>query len=451
MTTASAPAARGTFVQLLRDPLGYCRAQASVAPVVRFRAGPQMVHLVTSAELARQVLVSEQDGFVKGGPFIEAVRIMLGNGLASSPANEHRHQRRAIQDHFSRNVIGDLYTPTIRECVEEVVASWRPAQEIDIVSNMRRLMGNIISRTFLSGESGAQTTREVTDLMPDILDGIFQRIVIRSRLVNHLPTPGNLRFNRALRRLSAAARTTVRTSSGASSERPDLIATMVAHEQEHRTGLFDENAIVDQALTFVATGVETAASTLSWALYEISANPAVEERAVADLVDGATTDENWPLARRIIAETLRKYPAAWLITRTTSREVELGGFRIPKNANVVVSPHVFHHDPDVFAEPDRFDPDRWLPDKVTPAQRRAFMPFGSGPRICIGNEFAFTEITIALGMVLRAWHLDLAPGAKVVPKPRATLPPSGLRMVVRPRTESPRHVTRWSGPGGEAR
>lgn len=206
----------------------------------------------------------------------------------------------------------------------------------------------------------------------------------------------------------------------------------------------------DQVMTFLLGGVETAATTLAWALHWLAGHPALLERlhAEADLaLDGrAATLDDLPrleLTGRILTETMRISPPVWIFTRITTAPTELGGLRLPAATVVVVSPYLVHHRPDVHTGPEVFDPDRWDPRRAPTPPRDAFLAFGGGARKCIGDTFGMTEATLALATIAARWHPRPVPGHQCRPAPGAALTPRGLRIRV---TARPRPAAGTAAP-----
>jgi pentalenene oxygenase len=222
--------------------------------------------------------------------------------------------------------------------------------------------------------------------------------------------------------------------------RPDLLtAILEAHDEDTGRHLTDSE-VHDQVRTILTAGTETTASLLSWTFWLLSQHPRVLADLHAELdteLDGRTAEfedvARLDYAKRVLTEALRLYPPGWLLSRMTTEAVTLHGFSLAAGAEVLFSPYLLHRDPDVFPDPERFDPDRWLPGRVTAAQREAFTAMGGGRRKCIGDVFGMTEAVIVLATVAGRWDLQLSPGARVQPALRIVLNPSALRMTASPR------------------
>jgi cytochrome P450 len=192
----------------------------------------------------------------------------------------------------------------------------------------------------------------------------------------------------------------------------------------------------DEALTLFLAGHETTANALAWTWHLLARHPDAEARLHAELdavLAGRlpTADDlpRLPYTRAVLAESMRLCPPAWTIGREPLEEFEAGGYRIRAGTVVLVSPWITHRDPRWWAEPERFDPGRWTPEREAELPRFAYFPFGGGPRKCIGEGFAWTEGILVLATLAQRWKLRHAPGATVGRQPLITLRPTGLRMI----------------------
>jgi cyclooctatin synthase len=203
----------------------------------------------------------------------------------------------------------------------------------------------------------------------------------------------------------------------------------------------DNRETRDQVFTIILAGIETTASLLAWTFHLLSHNPEIEQRLLAE-IDGVVADAppafgDLPRLRyleRVLTETLRLYPPAWIISRTAITPTTLAGVPVPAGADVLFSPYCVHRDPAIFRDPEQFDPDRWLPENTSKAQREAFLTFGAGPRKCLGQEFSMTEAALIVATVLQNYRLRPGPGTSTRPARTISLRPSALHMVVESRT-----------------
>jgi cytochrome P450 len=214
----------------------------------------------------------------------------------------------------------------------------------------------------------------------------------------------------------------------------------MARDEETGDGLSNEQ-VRDEVLTMLAAGTQTTATTMAWALHVMSQRDDIQDHAYEEVREVLGNDvveyghlDRLVYIRNLISETLRLWPPAWLFSRRTAGEVRLGDHVLPPGAAVLFSPYAIHRDPELFADPDVFDPDRWLPERAKAVPRTAFIPFGAGNRQCIGEGFAWVEASIVLATLLQRWHFSPVPGRTVRTIPLATLVPSGVHLVVERRS-----------------
>jgi pentalenene oxygenase len=431
-TGAGALPVLGHIVPMLRDPLGLLASLPASGDLAQLRIGPlSRITVVCDPELTRQMLRAD-DVFDKGGPIFERVRELTGNGLANCPHAQHRRQRGLMQPAFHRDRFPG-YAQAMAEEVSEVIGGWRDGQLIDVQSETMRLMVRVGMRTMFSAGLDPRLAAQATADLATAFRGIFLRTMLPEAL-SRLPTPGNRRYQTAVDRLRRAMDTIIAERRADPEDHGDLLyALLTARDPDSGDGMSDEE-IVDQVLTFFAASAETSASTSAWALHEVGRNPAVAERLRAE-VDAALGGEppgledlpRLPLAGRIITETLRLYPPAWMLTRLAVSDTELGGYRIPAGTTIAYSAYLLHHNAGLFPDPERFDPGRW-DDRHAAVPRGAFVPFGGGARKCIGDQFGLTLATLTLAAVTARWRLEPLPGHDPRPRPSLTLRPAGLRM-----------------------
>jgi len=242
-----------------------------------------------------------------------------------------------------------------------------------------------------------------------------------------VPLPSHVRFARTMRVLETPLNAMIaeRRAAGAEAAPPDLLSRLVfARDPETGEGMSDRQ-LRDELITFLLAGHETTAQALTMTLYLLAAHPEVDAALATELAAG-----QGDLLERVIQESLRLYPPAWVIERSAREDDALGGYRIPAGSIVMLPTYVVQRHPDLWPDPDRFDPDRWLPARSAGRSRWAWFPFGGGQRQCIGEEFALQELRIALRELLGAWRFTAPdPGPPVLEAKITLRPARGLRLV----------------------
>jgi cytochrome P450 len=446
--------------QLARRPLDFMDSLRDQGSVVRILLGPTPAYVVTDPAVTRRVLVTEVDAFAKGGKIIDALRVFFGDGLATiADGDLHMKHRRLMQPMFNKAHIatrGDVMIDHVREAT----AAWAPGVARETYEDMNDLTLSTFLVALFGTGLPAHVEEEFTGLMPAIMRGTIRQTILPG-WVTKLPLPANRAHERRVARLRALIdqaidhhRAQLSAAAPAASEAPvgcpahqpaeqapggGLFSTLLTAD-DPETGPLSRQQLQDEAITLLTGAIETTGTTLAWALYEISRSQKTEQRLHEEL-DAACGDRpltqedlaELPYMRAVLKETMRMYGPAWLVTRTTTRPVTLDGHPIPEGADVIYSPYVHQHDPEVYTDPGTFDPDRWEPERAKAVGRSSFLAFGDGRRKCIGEEFAWTELLIILATVLQRWRLTLA---STPPRPQAivTVKPDKLSMTPHPRT-----------------
>ncbi|WP_234376910.1 cytochrome P450 [Streptomyces sp. TP-A0356] len=425
----------GHGITLFRRPLEFLKSLPVHGDLVEIRLGPQRAWLACHPELVHRILMDTRT-FDKGGPQYERLRPLMGNGLVTCGHAQHRRQRRLIQPTFRPSRIAD-YAQVMGEEAQAVFREWRPGTEVDVSAAMLALTTRVTSRALLSDSLDAATVAEVRDCLAALVRGLFIRTVVPLAPLFRVPTPANRRYRRAFARFHAIIDAVV-DERRRGVPRDDLLGSLLEAQEAHdgAAGVTGQE-IHDQLITLLLTGVESTAMCLGSVFSLLPAHPEVERRLHAE-ADAVLADGRRPgpeelsrlvYTRSVVTETLRVYPPGWLFTRTTTRETEIGGFRLPRGATVLYSPYLLHHDPASFPDPDRFLPDRWLPGNATAVANGALLPFAAGSRKCIGDTFAMAEATLAVTVIARRWRLRPLPGHVEQPRPAATLGPRSLKMI----------------------
>ena len=299
---------------------------------------------------------------------------------------------------------------------------------LDVALEMTLLAQRIIVRTMFGTDLGEEGTR-IARAFDTALAGIDARFVV-PLWVSRLPLPANRRFEKALATIDGAVRRIIAGRRRDGREGGGDLLGMLMEARDAETGeTMSEGQIRDEVTTIYLAGHETTAVTLAWTWYLLSKNPAVargvrEEvsRVLGDRTPGIGDLPNLTYTRMVVDEVLRLYPAAWMISRTAVGDDEIGGYCIPAGLTVFLSPYVTHRRPELWPNPEG-SPRALRPESGSGRPRFAYFPFGGGPRLCIGNNFALTEATLVIAMTAQRYRLDLVPGQTVKAKPRGTLRP----------------------------
>jgi cytochrome P450 len=422
----------GHTASLLDRPFRFLSSLRSYGEVVRVYLGPLPVYLVTSPELAWQVLATDADKFDKGIVF-DKLRALFGNGLANSNGDFYRRQRRLVAPAFHRNHIAG-YVDTMARAASDLVESWRPGELLAVDQRMEDLALTIVGRTLFSTELGRDAIAEVQRSMPILTKYVAVR-AFSPTLVERLPIPANRRFDQAAARFRRVVAEVIAAARAEGEDHGDVLSMLLlARDEDTGEGMTDQQ-IHDEVITILTAGAETTAVALAWFFYELGTHPEIERRFHAEidhvLAGRSPTLDDIPkleYTQRIINEVLRKYPLL-IVMRRALTDIDLGGVHIRPGTEVALSQYAIHHDPSLYPNPARFDPDRWLPDRAARLPNGAFIPFGAGLHHCPGHAFAKTEVTIVAATVGARWRLASVAGKPVHPKLTTTMRPNPLPMI----------------------
>lgn len=424
------------LIGMRRDMLGFLRSLARrYGDLVTFTVGAQRYFLVNHPDAIRDILVTDYRNFHKGRG-LEVSKRLLGEGLLTSEGEFHRRQRRLAQPAFHRQRIA-AYGAVMAEWAERTSCQWRHGATVDMSEEMMHLTLGIVAKTLFDSDVEAQT-REIGAAVTDAIAVMNLAMLPFFKYLEPIAVPVRRRFAGARERLDAIVYAMIREHR-AGPDRGDLLSMLLlAQDEEDDSGGMTDQQVRDEAMTIFLAGHETTANALTWTWYLLSQNPDAEARLHAEIdrtLAGRTpTDADVPVlpyTRMVLAESMRIYPPAWAIGRRTLNDYRLGEYTIPAGSVVIISQAVAHHNPRWFPEPERFDPERWTPEAQELRPRFSYFPFGTGPRVCIGESFAWMEGVLLLATLAQRWRARLVPGHPVTPQPMITLRPRyGMRMTL---------------------
>ena len=441
----------GTFALLraLRDnPVATWTRRHYEEPLISGTGVLGRITIVSDPTLIRQVLVDRAANYTKDDLQRRLLAPGLGSGLLLAEGDMWRGQRRALAPLFSPRVVAG-FEAAMATVAQDLVTRWnrqRDGRTVDVATEMARATLRILARTIFS-DGLTRTTDDFARVVTGYLDAIGQLDPLDVLdAPAFLPRIGRIRARPALRFFEAAvddmiARRRAQMASGPADVPRDLL-TLLLEAADPETGVgLDEVEVKANIVTFIAAGHETTSNTLTWALYLLSLDEAVRARVEREvdavLPDGLVTPgalDRLVETRAVIDEALRLYPPAATISRQARDADRLGTHLVKAGSQVVISPWVLHRHKLLWEEPNRFRPERFLPDAKRGIDKFAYLPFGAGPRVCIGASFALQEAVTVLATLVRGYRLDLKPGHPIVPVQRISLRPrGGMPMVVRRR------------------
>ncbi|HSB12558.1 MAG TPA: cytochrome P450 [Blastocatellia bacterium] len=426
----------GHLIGFRRNPLAFLEGLAKRGDVVHFRMGPQEIYLLNHPDCIRDVLVTNNRNFVKSRG-LQIAKKFLGESLLTSEGEFHRRQRRLAQPAFHRQRI-NAYAAVMTDYAVQTRERWREGETLDMAQEMMRLTLAIVGKTLFDADVESEAS-EIGAALTNIMQ-LFERITNPlGPLLERLPLPSNIRWLKAKQRMDSTIYRIINERRATGVDRGDLLSMLLlAQDEEGDGGRMTDVQLRDEAMTLFVAGHETTANALTWTWYLLSEHPDVEARLHAEIDDILagklpTADDVARLryTEMVFAESMRLYPPAWTLGRRVLSDYQIDGYVIPANSIVLMSPWVMHHDSRYFPEPFKFDPERWTTEARESRPKFSYFPFGGGPRVCIGEQFAWMEGVLLISTIAQQWRLRLAAGHPVDTKPMITLRPRyGMRMFV---------------------
>lgn len=422
----------GYFVRMRADPLRfYCEMTREYGDLFRWDIGPMTLHVITHPDHVRHVLVDQAKNYPRSR-FTRMVSMVTGNGLVVTEGELWRRQRRLIQPAFRRASL-DGFFDLMTRATASMLESWQPnaasGESIDVSEEMVKIALRIVGEALFSMDLTADTGQisESVRIAMEYLDYRFNNVFAPPLLI---PTPRNLRFKRALAQSDKLIWDAIRQRHESSQPHCDLLQMLMSARDEETGEAMSDRQVRDEAATFLGAGHETTAMALTWTFTLLSKHPDVRDRlreevdrVLSGRVPQLADMTQLQLTRRVIEESMRLYPPVWALSKEALAEDEVGGYHIPAGSLILMMQYLTHRMPEFWPNPERFDPDRFLPEAVTRRHRFAYFPFGGGPHLCVGLEFAMQEAIVVLAMTMQRYDVDLLAGHVVVPDPIFTLRP----------------------------
>jgi cytochrome P450 len=426
----------GNLKEFGRDRLGVLSRWArEYGDVVWARFGPRYLVFINHPDLVEEVLVNQNRKFIKHYRLRDATRT-LGQGLLISEGEFWRGQRKLAQPAFHRERIA-AYGQLMVDLTERMLGTWDDGQVRDAQDDMMRLTLEIVAKTLFDAEVGGESA-DVSAAMETLMRAFVVRTARLISPPHWLPTPMNIRVEHAIRRLERILLSIIAERRKSGENRGDLLSMLLRAQDEESGRRMSDSQLRDEMMTLFMAGHETTANTLAWTWFLLSGHPEAEARLHAELeqVLGGRPPTvadlpRLPYAESVINETLRVYPTVWMLGREAIEPLELGGYPIPVGTTIFMPQWVIHRDSRWFDDPEDFRPERWQGGLMQRIHRYAYFPFGGGPRICIGNNFALMEAALVLATIAQKFRLSLAPDAVVTPLATITLRPAhGVKVVL---------------------
>ena len=438
----------GSLLDIRRNPLQFLiRLQQQYGDVVYFRVGRRRLFLISEPEYIREVLVTHHKAFIKSRA-LQLARKVLGRGLLTSEGELHLRQRRMLQPEFHKRRVAE-YGGRMVEIAAKLSTQWQDGQTVDMAREMMHVTLRIAANTLFSKDVDSHEADRVGEALSIALR-LFERVTSPfAEWLDYLPLPSTLRFRRARKQLDRIIYSMIAERRHHPNPPHDLLTMLLQAQDTEGDGRgMSDRQVRDEAMTIFLAGHETTAIALTWTWYLLSEYPAVRQTLQQEL--DTVLRGRWPTVsdipnlrytRNVLAEAMRLYPPAYIIGREAVRKVQIGPYTLQPGDTVLMSQYIVHRLERFFPQPERFNPDRWTPEFQEQLPKFAYFPFGGGPRVCIGEPFAWMEGILVLAVLARDWTADLVPGHPVELLPLITLRPRhGLRMRLHRRQRNEHHA-----------
>ena len=422
-----------------RDPLGFFSNLArEYGDIVSYTMGGERLFLVSAPQHIKDILVTNNRNFIKGRGLQRSKRI-LGEGLLTSEGAVHLRQRRLMQPAFHRDRVAG-YGDLMVGYADRMRRAWADGATLDISREMNRLTLSIVGKTLFDVDVEEQAAT-VGEALTAVMESFWMTLLPFADVLERLPVPKLRRARMARARLDAIIYRMIADRRSSGGDRGDLLSMLLAAQDEDDGRGMTDLQVRDEAMTIFLAGHETTANALTWTWFLLSGAPDIEARLhdeVARALQGRLPSvadlPSLPFVERVVTESMRLYPPAWIIGRRAIDEYRVGEYVAPPRSILVMSPYIMQRDERFYTDPERFDPDRWTPEFRAALPKFAYFPFGGGPRQCIGESFAWMELILLVATITQQCRLRLVPGHPVVPQPLITLRAKhGVRMTVEKR------------------
>ncbi len=417
----------GHLIDLSNDPLGFLTQCRDYGDIVPLRLGLTPTCLLVSPDYIEQVL-KDRDLFIKSRGF-RVLKTLLGEGLLTAEGESWLWQRRLAQPVFQQKRINHYGTIMV-EYTDRMLQSWHDGESHDVHADMMRLTLQIVMKCIFDTDVDSGESKVVSNAL-DVAMHWFESKRRQNFLVwEWFPRPENLRYRDAIAQMDETIYGLIRDRRQSSEPGNDLLSMLMAARDEETGQQMDDKLLRDEVATLMLAGHETTANALSWTWMLLAQHPEARQKLAAELQQvlagrSPTIEEirNLTYTNQVVKESMRLYPPVAIFGREAARDCTIEDYEISQGTVILISQWVMHRHPKYFDDPEVFQPERWTEDFEKQLPRGVYIPFGDGPRICIGKGFAQMEAVLLLATIAQRFELELEPGFPIVPQPSITLRP----------------------------
>ncbi|MEM7799557.1 MAG: cytochrome P450 [Chloroflexota bacterium] len=401
-------------------------------PLIEVKLGPRTTYFINDADLIKQILQDNNRNYVKQ-PLNSVENPLMGKGLLTSEGDFWRRQRRLAQPAFHRQQI-DGFAKTMASATHKRLNGWekwaKSGRSFDLADEMMMLTLDIVTRTLFGNALTNEETATINRLMVPILHGT-RRHVIRSRWIGEAPNlPANRRYVDQIRQLDEIINRLIAERKKQADLGSDLLGMLLSVRDEETGEGMTDRQLRDEVMTLFMAGHETTANLMAWTWSLLGQHPAIEQGVRMEIESqlghrppGLADMANLPYTQMVLKESMRLFPPAWMTVRSPLEDDSWYGERLAAKSTVMICIYALHRSPTYWRNPEEFDPTRFA-NPAAFTHRYAYIPFGGGPRLCIGKQFAMLEATIILAMMMQRYKVHPSPMAPaIVPETAVTLRP----------------------------
>jgi cytochrome P450 len=421
----------GSIREIQRDNVqAFMDAWREYGDIVHFR-GPLTVNLLVHPDYVQRVLRDNFRNYPRPEFVRDKLKSIVGEGLVAAEGDQWARSRRLSQPAFDPQKVAkfaSVFTDTTSAMLDEWEGPASRGEPIDVKSAMMHIsLANLANGLFAT---------DIRQHLDSIEPAVAYALAHTNRRLTspidpqRFPVPSTRKFNQKLALLNVLLYRLIGERRQAKNGGADLVSLLLGERDEETGEGMNDRQVRDEVIGFFIAGHETVSSALTWTWYLLSQNPESlrrlkeeVDRVVGDRVPTAEDIPNLTYTQNVLLEAMRLYPPIFVLMRRALEEDEVGGYRIPKDANVVLCSYVTHRHPEFWENPEGFDPDRFTPERAQGIHRMAYFPFAGGPRKCIGNTFAMVEMPLVVAMIVQRFRLDIVPGWPVFPQPAISLRP----------------------------
>jgi cytochrome P450 len=402
--------------------------------VVRYRIGTEVYHVLSGPEAIRYALNTHKDNFTKNTRSTKEIRLIVQNSILTNSNEAWYRSRRLMQPAFKKAAIQD-YSPILFNTTDVMMQEWDSSiadnPVIDIHHAMTQLTYQIVLRSLMGSDIDSSDS-DMEEALKEALVYVYKRIEALVRIPTFVPTPARKRFLQSIAIFDRVVeRILKQRRQDSTTEYHDLLNVLLQASQEHQEDGFTDNELRNEILTLLLAGHETTANALSWCFYLLSRNPTIQNQLAESIQtvdtshpDFANQSDQMEYVLQVFNETMRLYPPVWAFDRLIENDDEITGYRLKKHSELIICPYTLHRNPAYWNAPDVFNPDRFSTLESKNREDYCFIPFGKGPRMCIGMNFAIHEALIILTKLIKRYRFNAIDQEPIEATPGVTLRPA---------------------------